>query len=116
MKEAFEKLPLLRVADTEIASLNSERPAVSRPQALIVSDIGLPDPGLSGLDIMKKALQVVEGVRGIAVSGFGTEQDEAASRQAGFLMHLIKPVTLQLLQEAIFSVLSLELPSKTCAG
>jgi CheY-like chemotaxis protein len=40
-------------------------------------------------------------IRGIAVSGFGTEEDVARSLAAGFELHLAKPVGAQRLKAAI---------------
>jgi CheY-like chemotaxis protein len=40
-------------------------------------------------------------VKGIALSGFGTEQDVRRSREAGFDYHLTKPVTFQDLRELL---------------
>jgi PAS domain S-box-containing protein len=56
---------------------------------LLISDLGLPDG--SGLDLMK-ALRDAHGIKGIALSGFGTDEDIAASTAAGFAAHLTKPV------------------------
>lgn len=74
------------------------RLAAARPFDLLVSDLGLPDG--SGLDLMR---QVGEryGLRGIAVSGYGTAEDVESSQEAGFLEHLIKPVHPARLKEAI---------------
>jgi CheY-like chemotaxis protein len=38
---------------------------------------------------------------GIALSGFGTEEDLSASKAAGFVAHLTKPVDLERLRAAI---------------
>jgi signal transduction histidine kinase/CheY-like chemotaxis protein len=54
----------------------------------VISDIGLPDG--SGCDVMEAARDR-HGLRGIAVSGFGTQSDILRSREAGFEQHLIKP-------------------------
>jgi PAS domain S-box-containing protein len=68
---------------------------------LLISDIGLPDG--SGLDLMRSLHD--RPLRGIALSGFGMDEDIARSREAGFAEHLIKPVSFQTLQEAIGRVL-----------
>jgi PAS domain S-box-containing protein len=65
---------------------------------LLVSDIGLPDG--SGLDIMRMVREKY-GVRGIALSGFGQEEDVVRSRDAGFAEHLVKPVDFQRLERVI---------------
>jgi len=69
---------------------------------LLLSDLGLPDG--SGIDLLL-ALQA-KGIRvpAIALSGYGREQDFAESRAAGFQAHLVKPVSLPKLAEAIARV------------
>jgi PAS domain S-box-containing protein len=74
-----------------------ERAAAQRFD-LVVSDVGLPDG--SGLDLMH-GLHAKYGLRGIALSGFGTDEDRAASAAAGFAEHLTKPVDWPLLRDAI---------------
>ena len=68
----------------------------------MVSDLGLPDG--SGLDVMR-ALLVRRPVLGVALSGFGAESDVRASREAGFQRHLVKPVDLSQLIDAIEALL-----------
>jgi CheY-like chemotaxis protein len=63
--------------------------AAGRRFDLLISDVGLPDG--SGLELMK-ALRDAQGWSGIALSGFGTDEDVAASAAAGFAAHLTKPV------------------------
>jgi signal transduction histidine kinase/CheY-like chemotaxis protein len=65
---------------------------------LVISDIGLPDG--SGLDLMRE-LKSRYDLKGIALSGYGTEQDVLSSRRAGFEAHLTKPVSLQQLLTVI---------------
>jgi CheY-like chemotaxis protein len=65
---------------------------------LVVSDIGLPDG--SGLDLMLE-LRDRYGLAGIAVSGYGMDDDLKRSREAGFREHLVKPVGLEQLRDAI---------------
>jgi CheY-like chemotaxis protein len=45
---------------------------------------------------------------GIALSGYGMEEDVARSRFAGFSEHIIKPVSIDALDAAIAAVLSEE--------
>jgi PAS domain S-box-containing protein len=68
---------------------------------LVVSDLGLPDG--SGLDLMRE-LSSRFGLRGIALSGYGMEEDLRQSREAGFERHLVKPVAMQALRKAIREV------------
>jgi CheY-like chemotaxis protein len=72
--------------------------AAGRRFDLLISDVGLPDG--SGLDLMK-ALRDAQGLRGIALSGFGTEEDVTASMAAGFAAHLTKPVDWDRLRSEI---------------
>jgi CheY-like chemotaxis protein len=70
---------------------------------LVVSDLGLPDG--SGLDLMR-SLRAEHGLSGIALSGFGTEDDLAASSAAGFAEHLTKPADWPQLRAAIERLLA----------
>jgi DNA-binding response OmpR family regulator/anti-sigma regulatory factor (Ser/Thr protein kinase) len=65
---------------------------------LLLSDLGLPDG--TGWDLMRQAAGRW-GVSGIALSGFGTEDDVRRSREAGFAAHLTKPVDLRRLEDAL---------------
>lgn len=65
---------------------------------VLISDIGLPDG--SGLELMR-ALCSKRPVKGIALSGFGMEEDVSRSRAAGFTEHLTKPVDIKHLEDAI---------------
>jgi PAS domain S-box-containing protein len=69
---------------------------------LVVSDLGLPDG--TGHDLMRE-LRQVHGLRGIALSGFGMDHDISRGRAAGFVRHLVKPVTVETLDAAIQQVL-----------
>ena len=65
---------------------------------IVVSDLGLPDG--TGYDLMKQ-LRDLHGLKGIALSGYGMEQDQQRSRDAGFLAHVIKPVNVSELMTVI---------------
>ncbi|HEY4248502.1 MAG TPA: ATP-binding protein [Lacunisphaera sp.] len=83
-------------------------PAASATQALeiaaaneidlVVSDLGLPD--LTGHELMKQ-LRAVHGLSGIALSGYGMEEDVERSLLAGFQNHLTKPVSFEQLKDLI---------------
>jgi len=70
---------------------------------LIISDVGLPDG--NGTELMKR-LGVASRIRGIAISGFGTNADREKSLAAGFSEHLVKPITMERLEVAIQTVLT----------
>lgn len=66
---------------------------------LMISDIQLPDG--DGLTLMRQLRVLKPVVRGIALSGFGTDEDVDRSHQAGFREHLVKPIDGQSLADAI---------------
>jgi CheY-like chemotaxis protein len=58
---------------------------------LVISDIGLPDR--SGWELMQELR--TRGLRGVAISGFSSEEDRQRSHESGFSRHLVKPVGVQ---------------------
>jgi signal transduction histidine kinase/DNA-binding response OmpR family regulator len=96
---------LLRRRGYHVASaLTAEEALTSAAAAdfdVLVSDIGLPDG--NGLDLMQK-LSSNRPLFGIALTGFGMEDDIRKTRDVGFHHHLVKPVDLNkldaLIQEA----------------
>ena len=68
---------------------------------LVISDIGLPDG--TGFELMKE-LKTTYGLKGIALTGYGMENDLRLSKDAGFVSHLVKPVRIQTLDEALTAV------------
>jgi DNA-binding response OmpR family regulator len=84
---------------TVAASVEAAREAAGQSKFdLLKSDIGLPDG--SGYDVMKHVAEKHQ-LSGIALSGFGLEDDLLKSRNAGFSAHLTKPVDMQALRAAI---------------
>jgi two-component system CheB/CheR fusion protein len=70
-----------------------------RPDVAVV-DIGLPR--LDGYSVARRIRERVGGsVRLVAVSGYGRPEDRAASAEAGFDAHLVKPVETDRLFEAV---------------
>jgi signal transduction histidine kinase/ActR/RegA family two-component response regulator len=69
---------------------------------LVISDLGLPD--MTGNELMA-LLRDRHGLPGIAVSGYGMEEDVNRSRDAGFVHHLTKPIQLDRLTELIATTL-----------
>jgi len=100
---------LLRLMGHEVdvtGSVAEALAAADRLQAaegidLVVSDLGLPDG--SGQDLMRELARRWK-LRGIAISGYGMEEDVRRSREAGFSRHLTKPVDLEALRAAIRQV------------
>ena len=72
---------------------------------LLISDIGLPDG--SGTDLLIRLKSATKRrIVGIALSGFGMEDDLKRSQEAGFAEHLTKPVDYTILQQAITRLLA----------
>jgi CheY-like chemotaxis protein len=67
---------------------------------LLISDVGLPDG--TGLDLMSQ----LRPMKGIALTGFGMDEDIRKSREAGFSTHLIKPIEASQLEIAITELIS----------
>ena len=65
---------------------------------LVISDLGLPDG--TGIELMDQ-LRSKHGLRGIALSGYGMEEDLIRSKNAGFVAHLVKPVHLSDLRKIL---------------
>ena len=71
---------------------------------LIVSDIGLPDG--SGLELMRRAVARHGPLPAIALTGYGREEDVRLSHEAGFAVHLTKPIDFLRLEAVIRQVVS----------
>lgn len=67
-----------------------------------VVDIGLPE--LDGLEVARavRASPRGQGVRLVAMTGFGQKQDRIRVTQAGFDTHLVKPARVEELEAALF--------------
>jgi CheY-like chemotaxis protein len=72
--------------------------ASREPFDLVVSDIGLPDA--TGYHLMQQ-IKERYGMNGIAMSGYGMDEDIRKSREAGFSEHLVKPISFAQLTQAI---------------
>jgi two-component system, chemotaxis family, CheB/CheR fusion protein len=66
---------------------------------LLLSDLGLPDG--TGIDLMQELRKRGNALKGIALSGYGQQEDMRRSKEAGFSAHLIKPVDANALIETI---------------
>ncbi|HZZ45205.1 MAG TPA: ATP-binding protein [Tepidisphaeraceae bacterium] len=69
---------------------------------VVVSDIGLPDA--TGYELMEE-IKRRYGIKGIALSGYGMEEDMRRSREAGFVDHVVKPVDVGRLAAVIQRVI-----------
>jgi CheY-like chemotaxis protein len=72
--------------------------ALKEPFDVIISDIGLPDA--TGYELMKE-IKARYPMQGIAMSGYGMDEDLQKSREAGFSDHIVKPATAAQLERSI---------------
>ena len=68
---------------------------------IVVSDIGLPDG--TGYDLMKQIQQECP-VPGVALTGYGTDDDLQKSTEAGFADHILKPIDAHQLEAVLSKV------------
>jgi len=98
---------LLNLSGYDVACADSYTTAIQlcdRQQFdLVISDVGLPDG--NGYDLMREVLSRRCASRGIAVSGYGSERDVQESLEAGFSVHLVKPVAFDTLKDAIKKII-----------
>jgi PAS domain S-box-containing protein len=86
-------------AVTTAADVASASAAADKaPFDLLVSDLGLPDG--DGYEIMRR-IRAIRSMPGIAMSGYGMNEDRRRSHEAGFSEHLVKPIDLPQLIAAI---------------
>jgi len=90
----------VRLAHTAAEALGQAAAPV--PVDLLISDLGLPDR--SGIELMRDVKQRF-GLRGIAVTGYTSEDDVSACQAAG-ARHLSKPILFDDLLWAIGDVLA----------
>jgi signal transduction histidine kinase len=85
----------VRVANSRAAALDL---AASQTFDVMLSDIGLPDG--TGHELMRAIAEQYR-IPGIALTGYGMEEDVSRSRAAGFVEHIVKPVNLERLQAVL---------------
>jgi CheY-like chemotaxis protein len=93
---------ILRLQGYEVRHAGSYQEALALADGefdLVLSDIALPDG--TGWDVMRHIRSRWAHIPGIALSGFGSEEDVRRSREAGFATHLTKPSPLPQLRSAI---------------
>ena len=105
LDSAEAMLLLLRGAGHDVTVINDGAEALAvarslRPEVVLL-DIGLP--GMDGYALARelRLLDETRGARMIAVSGYGQPRDRERSRDAGFDLHLVKPVDPERLTAAI---------------
>jgi PAS domain S-box-containing protein len=100
-RETLQKLLARRNYDVVAAGTVAEAlaHATARPFDILVSDVGLPDG--DGYQLMEKIRIIQPTLQGIALSGYGMEDDVQRSLAGGFSNHLVKPVSISSLERAL---------------
>jgi signal transduction histidine kinase len=77
--------------------------ALAQPPDVALIDIGLP--GIDGYEVARRlrANDATRHLKLIALTGYGLEDDQRRVLEAGFDLHLVKPVDIQLLIDSIGS-------------
>ena len=71
-----------------------------RPDVMLI-DIGLPDMDGYALVEQLTRLPAARAIRKIALTGYGQPEDRLRALDAGFDAHLVKPVDITILEQAI---------------
>lgn len=97
--EAFKLLLETEGAKVVVATAGDEALRIldQRCPSFILSDLGMP--GMSGVELIEavRKRNSLNGVKAIALSGFGRDSDVQTALHAGFDAHLTKPVSLDAL-------------------
>jgi signal transduction histidine kinase/CheY-like chemotaxis protein len=73
--------------------------ATARAHDVILLDLGLP--GMDGFEVARQLRERGVSARLIAMTGYGQDEDRARTRAAGFDLHLVKPVSVADLEDAL---------------
>ena len=96
---------LLRARRHRVLSANDGRTALELAQSfqpqVVVLDLGLP--GLDGFEVARRlrASPDTQDALIIAVSGYGQDEHRRQTREAGFDVHFVKPVSIETILQAI---------------
>lgn len=83
---------------TAASVAEARRAAAENNIGFVITDLGLPDG--DGWQLMAE-LHEQSGVTGAAISGFGMSADLDRSREVGFIMHLVKPISAHQLESLL---------------
>ena len=98
-------LVLLRLSGQDVQAVHDGETAIniarSWQPSFILLDLGLP--GIDGYEVARRlqANEQTKGIRLVALTGYGQEDDRRRSRDAGFVRHFVKPVDLTQILELI---------------
>jgi CheY-like chemotaxis protein len=96
---------LLNLDGHEVRAVYSARTALEAVQGfepdVVLLDIGLPE--MDGYEVARHIREepTFAGLRLVALTGYGQAEDKQRTSAAGFDDHLVKPVEMRALQEAL---------------
>ena len=93
----FQVVATVHDGESAVSAIQRERPDVA------VLDIGMPL--LTGYDVARRIRENASAPQPklIAVTGWGNPLDRATAEAAGFDAHLVKPISLDKLEEAVLA-------------
>ncbi|TFZ05561.1 PAS domain S-box protein [Ramlibacter henchirensis] len=102
--DAAESLAFLLQADghevvTAANGLEAVEHAIAKGPQLALLDLGMPV--MDGLDAARRIRAAGARIRLVALTGWGQPADRERTREAGFDLHLVKPLTQQSLDQAL---------------
>ena len=95
LKREGHRVSMAHTGPSGLAMALSENPDV------VICDIGLP--GMDGYEVARniRKTKAGEGMYLIALTGYGREEDQARTREAGYSLHLTKPIDFSDLRKVI---------------
>jgi CheY-like chemotaxis protein len=92
------QVTVVHTGEAGIAAIREQRPA------LAICDLGLPD--LDGVDVCRHVRTFAADAQPVmvALTGWGREEDQRVTKDAGFDRHLVKPVAAAALLELLKNV------------
>jgi PAS domain S-box-containing protein len=115
--DAAESIAMLLSLDGhEVRSVHDAHGALEAASAfrpdVVLLDIGLP--GMDGYEVARRlrSKNEVQGMRLVAVTGYGQQEDRDRTRDAGFDQHLVKPVEPDALNAVLGSVQAAKAPAR----
>jgi CheY-like chemotaxis protein len=107
-KDAVDMLSMwLEMEGYPVVSATSGRAALElaavQPPDVVLVDLGMPE--MDGYELARRlrAMPSLKTLRIVAVSGYGEEEYRRQAREAGIVEHLVKPVDIDTLIDAIES-------------